>query len=126
MVRLVYHSKFYKTSPIISKEWGIIKEHPEKCHLIALSSNYLNVIAGLISKHHERWDSSGYPLGLKRLEIPIECWIFAIADAYDAMTNFRPYSKLKIKEEALKELIDCSGSQFDPDLCAEFISVLKS
>ena len=115
----------FKEGPLSAKEWLIIKEHPEKGHRIALSSNYLNGIAGLILKHHERWNGSGYPLGLRGLEIPIECRIFAIADAYDTMTNHRPYYSLKTKKEALKELKDCSGSQFDPDLCALFISVLK-
>ncbi len=115
----------FKEGPLSAKEWLIIKEHPEKGHRIALSSNYLNGISGLILKHHERFDGSGYPLGLKGLEIPIECRIFAIADAYDAMTSYRPYYILKTKKEALKELKACSGSQFDPDLCAEFINVLK-
>jgi len=115
----------FKAGPLDEKEWQIIREHPEKGYRIALSSNYLAGIAGLILRHHERWDGSGYPLGLKGVEIPVECRILAIVDAFDAMTNYRPYYHLKTNEEALEELMKCAGTQFDPDLCAEFVRVLE-
>jgi HD-GYP domain-containing protein (c-di-GMP phosphodiesterase class II) len=82
-------------------------------------------VADLILKHHERWDGKGYPLGLKGKETPIECRILAIVDAYDAMTNGRPYSKAKHKKEALAELRRRAGSQFDPELVELFISVVE-
>lgn len=114
----------FKKGPLNEKEWLIMKEHPEKGYRIALSSNNLSGVAGLILKHHEHWDGSGYPLGLKGVEIPIECRILAIVDAYDAMTNKRPYYSLKTKKEALEELLNCADSQFDPDLCTEFARIM--
>ncbi len=115
----------FKEGPLSDDEWRIMKQHPEKGHRIALSSNYLTAVASLILKHHERWDGQGYPLGLKGLEIPLECRIFAIADAYDAMTNARPYRMARSKEEALHEIEQSSAQQFDPDLVAPFIEVVK-
>jgi len=115
----------FKETPLSEKEWQIIKEHPEKGYRIALSSNYLTGVAGLILKHHERWDGSGYPLGLKGREIPLECRILAIADAYDAMTSQRVYNRRKTKMEALEELRRCSGSQFDPEMVEEFIMMIE-
>ncbi len=118
-------SIIFKKEPLTDDEWRIMQKHPEKGYRIALSSNYLTGVAGLILKHHERWDGQGYPLGLKGLEIPLECRILTLADAYDAMVNVRPYSVAKTREEALDEIEACSGHQFDPDLVPPFVEVLK-
>ncbi len=118
-------SIIFKKEPLTDDEWRIIQQHPEKGHRIALSSNYLTGVANLILKHHERWDGQGYPLGLKGLEIPLECRILTLADAYDAMVNVRPYSAAKTREEALDEVKACSGLQFDPNLVPTFIEVVK-
>lgn len=115
----------FKTEPLNDDEWNIIRQHPEKGYRIALSSNFLTGIASLILKHHERWDGSGYPLALKGREIPVECRIFAIADAYDAMTNMKPYSQAKTCEEAVAELNCCAGHQFDPEIVSVFEAVLS-
>lgn len=77
------------------------------------------------SKHHERWNGSGYPLGINGEEIPIECRILAIVDAYDAMTSDRPYRKAVSKKEAVRELQRCAGTQFDPKLVHVFLSLLE-
>ena len=114
----------FKSEPLTEGEWKIIKQHPEKGHRIALSSNYLTGIANLILKHHEHWDGKGYPLGLKGREIPVECRILAVVDAYDAMTNFRPYRKALPKIKALEELRKCSGTQFDPEIVEIFKEVI--
>ncbi|MBC7335022.1 MAG: HD domain-containing protein, partial [Clostridia bacterium] len=82
--------------------------------------------ADLILKHHERWDGTGYPLGLKGDEIPVECRILAIADAFDAMTSRRPYREPVPVEAALAELKRCAGSQFDPHLVEVFASVVSA
>ena len=115
----------FKQEPLSSEDWKIIKQHSEKGYRIALSSDELTGVAELILKHHEWWDGSGYPLGLKDGDIPQECRILSIADAYDAMTNERNYRDTKSREEAIAELRRLSGRQFDPDLVTLFISIIE-
>lgn len=115
----------FKTGPLNNQELSIMHLHCEKGYRIALSSTGLSGIADLILKHHERWDGSGYPLGIQGKEIPVECRILAIVDAYDAMTTDRPYRKAMSKQAAVAELKRCSGRQFDPELVQVFLSVLK-
>ncbi len=111
--------------PLTEEEWEIMRGHPEKGFRIASSSPNLDRVAELILKHHERWDGAGYPLGLKKTEIPVECRILAIADAFDAMTNKRLYNEVKTESEAIEELKKHSGTQFDPKLVQVFLAVLK-
>lgn len=115
----------FKKGSLTDEEWKIMRQHSEKGYRIAISSPELSGIAHLILKHHERWDGKGYPLGISGPDIPVECRILSIVDAYDAMTNDRPYSKAKSMEEALTEIQNCAGSQFDSELVDLFFSVLK-
>ena len=115
----------FKPGKLTEEEWGIMKLHPEKGYRIAVSSPDLSTVADLILKHHERWDGKGYPLGLEKTEIPIECRILSIVDAYDAMTNDRPYCKARSHSEALKEIERCAGTQFDPKIVEEFLKMLQ-
>lgn len=117
-------SILFKPNKLSQEEWDIMRLHPEKGYRIASSSADLAGVAELILKHHEHWDGNGYPKGLKEEEIPIECRILSIVDAYDAMTNDRPYSKGKTRAEALLEMERCAGSQFDPYLVKVFISIV--
>jgi HD-GYP domain-containing protein (c-di-GMP phosphodiesterase class II) len=103
-----------------------MKKHPEIGYRIAMSSPDLMSIAEYILCHHERWDGKGYPQGLKGEEIPLLSRILAVADAYDAMTQDRPYRKAMSKEEAAAEIKKNAGSQFDPEIVRVFIErVLK-
>jgi len=114
----------FKTGRLKDDEWMVIKQHPEKGCRIALASSNLSGIADLILKHHEHWDGNGYPLGIKGDEIPIECRILSIADAYHSMTNDRPYRKAMSRQEAKAELEKFAGTKFDPELVQVFLSIL--
>lgn len=105
-----------KPGILLPEEWETVKNHSEIGYRIALSSPELASIAEAILHHHECWDGSGYPLGLKGERIPLLSRIIAIADSYDVMTNGRPYKKAVSKKEALAEIKRCAGTQFDPEL----------
>ncbi len=116
----------FKTSELTKDEYELMKRHTEIGHRIAISSADLLPIAEGILKHHEHWDGSGYPFGLKREEIPLECRILSIADAFDAMTNDRPYRKAIDQKDAISELKRCAGTQFDPVLVEKFIQIIEN
>ena len=115
----------FKPGPFTPEEHTEMQWHCEIGHRIALSAADLSPIVDLILKHHEWWDGQGYPLGLKGEEIPVECRILAIADAYDAMTSDRPYRKAESHEKAVNELRRFAGTQFDPELVSKFIEVME-
>ncbi|MRY42932.1 HD-GYP domain-containing protein, partial [Parabacteroides distasonis] len=110
-----------KPGKLDEKEWQEIKKHPQIGYHIVSSSSDFSFLGESILSHHERYDGSGYPKGLKGEEIPLMARILAIADAYEAMINYRPYRKTRTKEEAIEKLIKNSGSQFDPELVKIFI-----
>lgn len=114
----------FKKGRLTDEEWVIMRQHPEKGYRIAQTSPELMQVADLILRHHEKWDGSGYPLGLKGEEIPLECRILSIVDAYDAMTNDRPYRGALTREEAIEELKRNSGGQFDPELVDLFLTIV--
>ncbi|MGE5422728.1 MAG: HD domain-containing phosphohydrolase [Ignavibacteriales bacterium] len=111
-----------KPGALLPEERREMQNHCDIGHRIALSSPDLLPIADWILKHHEWWNGQGYPLGLAGQEIPLECRILNILDAFDAMTSDRPYRKALPVETALEELNSCAGTQFDPDLVKEFLN----
>ncbi|NLI69723.1 MAG: PAS domain S-box protein [Firmicutes bacterium] len=115
----------FKEQPLTDAEWKIIRAHAEKGYRIARSIPTLARVADLILRHHERWDGTGYPIGLKGSNIPIECRILSIVDAYDVMTHDRPYRKALSTEQAVAELRRCAGTQFDPVIVEEFIGIIE-
>lgn len=110
----------FKTGPLSSEERRVMQRHSEIGHRIALSAPEMTDISDWILKHHEWWNGQGYPLGLKGEEIPLECRILAIADAYDAMTSIRPYRQALTHHQAIEELKKNAGIQFDPKLVKVF------
>ena len=110
-----------KKGRLTSREWKIIKRHPEIGYKIAESTPQIASIADDILSHHEWWDGSGYPQGLKENEIPINACIASIVDAYDVMTFGRHYKSPISEEKAKEELIRCSGTQFNPMLVEKFV-----
>jgi len=113
-----------KPGSLTAEEWKIMKSHTERGYKIAGSSEGFAVVAEEVYSHHERWDGRGYPRELKGKEIPYLARIISIIDAYDVMTNDRPYTKAVSKKEALIEIRDCAGTQFDPELADKFISMM--
>lgn len=114
-----------KPGRLTDDEWVIMKSHTDKGYQIASSSKELCCIAEMILHHHERWDGKGYPDGLSKESIPLLSRIIAVIDAYDAMVNDRIYRPAIPKDEALRELQKCAGSQFDPHIVSELISMLN-
>ena len=114
-----------KPGRLTPDEWKEMRKHSEIGFRIAESSQELSHIAEHILCHHERWDGKGYPQGLKCAEIPRLSRILAVVDAYDVMTNERPYKKAVGIIEALDELERCSGSQFDPEVVCYFVGVIR-
>jgi len=114
-----------KPDRLNEEEWGIMKKHSEKGYNLAKSTPELNNIADYILHHHERWDGTGYPAGLKGDKIPKLSRILSLVDAYDVMTHSRAYKEAQSKIDALKEIENCAGSQFDPNLADVFIRIMN-
>ena len=114
-----------KPEALTPDEWELMMKHPEIGWRIALSSPELAHIAQYILYHHEKWDGSGYPAGLKGEDIPLPARILAVADAYDAMTEDRVYRKALTKQQALEEIKHCAGTQFDPAITKVFLDILE-
>lgn len=115
-----------KKSELTKCEWLEIKKHPESGYRIAVSAPELVKIADYILCHHERWDGSGYPQGLKGTEIPILSRIVAVADTYTAITSDRTYREAKTKQYAIDEIRKNSGTQFDPEVVGAFLKAVDN
>jgi len=111
-----------KKDHLTEDEWAEIKKHPEIGYRIAHSTPELVHISELILSHHERWDGTGYPQSLKGTQIPKIARILSIIDAFDVMTNVRPYKEKMTIEQACQEIKQNSGTQFDPYLAVRFLS----
>ncbi len=122
---IIHSSLMSKTAELKEADREAIRRHPEVGYRIASASPDLAEVADLILKHHENYDGSGYPLGLKGEEIPLECRILAIASAYSAMISPRSYAQNRSKKEAIAELKRFSGSQFDPQLINIFTKIIE-
>lgn len=106
-----------KKGPLDDDEWVQIMKHPEAGYSILSTVNQYSPLADIVLAHHERWDGSGYPKGLKGENIPLAARIVAVAEAYDAMTRMRGIDKKDLSSsEALEELKRNAGTQFDPGI----------
>ena len=112
-----------KPGPLTAHERKEVERHCDVGYRIASASSELLPIAEWILRHHEWWNGKGYPLGLRGEDIPLECRLLAIVDAYDAMTSDRPYRKAMNHEAATAELTRCAGIQFDPGLVGIFTNL---
>lgn len=113
-----------KPGKLTTKEWDEIKRHPDIGYRILSSSYDMLELAECILAHHERWDGTGYPKKLKGEAIPRVARIIALADCYDAMTSERSYRNALSKKEALTEIQNNSGIQFDPEIVSIFVEMV--
>ena len=112
-----------KPGPLTPAEWKIMRSHPEAGRQIVEQIPFLRAAVPVVYHHHERWDGTGYPLGLKGEAIPLAARIFAVADAFDAMTFDRPYSRAIPLAAARAEIQRCAGSHFDPTAVETFAAL---
>ncbi|UTA48539.1 response regulator [Simiduia sp. 21SJ11W-1] len=115
-----------KEGKLTSKEWRTMKTHAEVgAEILGSYDSRLMEVAAIIAKtHHERWDGKGYPAGLKGEEIPLYTRIVSVCDVFDALTSNRPYKAAWPVSRALEYLQENSGSQFDPQVVEEFVSII--
>jgi HD-GYP domain-containing protein (c-di-GMP phosphodiesterase class II)/putative methionine-R-sulfoxide reductase with GAF domain len=110
----------HKPGALTPEEWKLMREHPKIGSKIVEDIPFLQDTLPIIRYHQERWDGSGYPIGLKSTEIPLLARIFAVADAFDALTSIRPYREQISTEEAMKYLREQAGILFDPTVVEAF------
>ncbi|MBN2299744.1 MAG: PAS domain S-box protein [Acholeplasmataceae bacterium] len=115
-----------KPAKLTDAEYNVIKTHTEVGYQILRAADEYSDLAEYARSHHERWDGKGYPQGLKALDIPLFSRIIAVADSFEAMTADRPYRKKMSDEEAIKEIVRCSGTQFDPEIADVFLTKIMN
>ncbi len=101
-------------------EWAMMRRHPYLGDEILRGLSFLDDARTIVAQHHEKWDGSGYPLGLQGEEIALSARVLFVADAFDAMTSDRVYRPAKSYDEAIAELDYCAGTHFDPRVVAAF------
>jgi diguanylate cyclase (GGDEF)-like protein len=114
-----------KPGKLTPSEFDVIKKHSEAGYKIIKNITDSDFVSEAVLGHHEKWDGTGYPQGLKGEDIPMFARILSVADSYDAMTSNRIYNKIKTKEEAINEIKRCTGTQFDPKVVEAFLKVMQ-
>jgi HD-GYP domain-containing protein (c-di-GMP phosphodiesterase class II) len=114
-----------KTGPLDAEEWKLMRKHPEAGAKMLEGVDHLRAAVPYVLYHHEWWNGSGYPMGLKEDKIPREGRLLAIVDAFDAMTSNRPYHASMPATEAMAELTRYRGIYFDPDMVDTFLNTYK-
>lgn len=114
-----------KPGPLSAEEWVIMRQHPVWAEEILADGEGFELARHIARWHHENIDGTGYPDGLAGERIPLEARIVRVADAFDAITNRRPYAGARTFEEGLEELARCRGRMFDPDLVDLMITLMR-
>jgi HD-GYP domain-containing protein (c-di-GMP phosphodiesterase class II) len=112
-----------KPGSLNTREWEIMKHHPIYAFNILSQIEYLKPALDIPLYHHEHWDGSGYPYGLKEDQIPLSARIFTVIDVYDALTSDRPYRMAWTKEQALEHIRLQAGRHFDPRIVRYFLEL---
>ena len=115
----------HKPGPLTDDEWDIMRQHPQFARNLLAPIEYLRPAMDIPCYHHERWDGSGYPSGLKGEEIPLAARLFAVVDVFDALTSDRPYRKAWPEHDALDHIKDQAGKLFDPKITAAFLELAQ-
>jgi putative two-component system response regulator len=118
-------SVLHKPAKLTDEEWVLMRKHPQLAYDMLQPIDYLNPALDIPYCHHEKWDGTGYPRGLKGEQIPLSARIFAIVDVWDALTSDRPYRPAMKTEEVFKYLQDQSGKHFDPQVAELFFKIIK-
>jgi putative nucleotidyltransferase with HDIG domain len=113
-----------KPGALTEDEWATMRQHPTYSMQLLSGIAYLQSAIDIPFKHHERWDGSGYPGGMKGEEIPLVARIFAVVDVWDALTSNRPYRPAWTREEALRYINRQAGASFDPQVVASFMKLI--
>ena len=113
-----------KPGPLSPEEWEVMRTHPAMAKSMLEAIPYLRGALAIPYGHHERWDGSGYPQGLRGEDIPLAARIFAVVDVWDALTNDRPYRKAWSPEQTRAYIIEQSGKQFDPAVVEKFLRLV--
>jgi ribonuclease P protein subunit RPR2 len=114
-----------KPGPLTAAEWRIMRTHPIIGYQLISGIPFLHAAAELVRYHHETYDGTGYPEGLRGDEIPLVARVFAVVDAFDAMTTDRPYRKAMPVDQAVAELQRMAGSQFDPEVVRAWLPLCE-
>jgi PAS domain S-box-containing protein len=115
-----------KPGGLTEEEWEMMRRHPQLAYDMLFPIEYLRPALDIPYCHHEKWDGTGYPRGLKGEEIPFAARLFAVVDVYDALTSDRPYRAAWSKEKALQYISEQSGKHFDPRVVDAFLSLLQT
>lgn len=114
----------HKQGSLTDEEWVIMKKHPQFAYDMLYQIEYLRPALDIPHCHHEKWDGTGYPRGLKGDEIPIPARLFAVVDVWDALTSDRPYRSAWSREKALEFIKGQSGKHFDPEVVKLFLQTI--
>jgi putative two-component system response regulator len=118
-------SILHKPAILTDDEWTVMRRHPEFAFEMLSAIEYLRPSLDIPFSHHEKWDGTGYPRGLKGEEIPMVARLFAVADVWDALTSNRPYRPAWTEEQALAYIREQSGKHFDPKVVELFFEVIQ-
>lgn len=123
---MIPNSILNSAKPMTDREWRLMKLHPEiGSDILERTTSADREVIEIVRHHHERWDGTGYPAGLKGADIPLFARICSVVDAFDSMISERPYRKRRTIEEAVTELIAHGGTQFDTAIVLQFEAIVK-
>ena len=114
-----------KSTDLTNSERAVIQQHPRYAYDMLSPIPYLRQALDIPFYHHEKWDGTGYPHGLKGEQIPLSARLFSVVDVFDAITSDRPYRPAWSTEKALNYILDQSGKYFDPNVVVEFMKIVN-